>query len=104
MKEYALPKTGGLARINILDSTDLPDVLALQKATRDALPADKKMFILPQGTAYFQNLLTRHNGLMIGIRAEGKLIAQMALMGPMDLREAIAMRTITSNDVPFHHA
>jgi ribosomal protein S18 acetylase RimI-like enzyme len=104
MKEYTLPKTGGAARIGILDATDLPDVLALQEATRAALPSDKKMFILPQGTAYFQNFLTRQTGLMIGIRAEGKLIGQMGLMGPMDLREAIALHLITNNDVPFHHA
>jgi hypothetical protein len=104
MKQYTLPKTGGVARISILEDTDLPDVLALQEATRDALPADKKMFILPQSTTYFQNLLTRQNGLMIGIRSEGKLIAQMALMGPMELREAIALRAITSNDIVFHHA
>ena len=104
MKEFALPKTGGPARIGILDDADLPDVLELQDATRAALPADKKMFILPQGTAYFQNFLTRQNGLMIGIRNEEKLIAQMALMGPMDLREAMALRVITGNDLPFHHA
>ena len=104
MKEFTLPKTGGSARINILDGADLPDVMALQEATRAALPADKKRFILPQGTAYFQNLLTRLTGMMIGIRAEGKLVAQLALMGPLTLREAIAMQAITHNDVPFHHA
>lgn len=104
MKEYILPKTGGMSKVHILDGGDLPDVLALQEATRAALPDDKKMFILPQGTAYFQNLLERQTGLMIGIRTEGKLIAQMALMGPMDLREAIAMRAITGNDITFHHA
>ena len=104
MKEFTLPKAGVVARIQILDETDLPDVLALQEATREALPADKKMFILPQGTAYFQNLLARQTGLMIGIRTGGKLIGQMALMGPIDLREAIALRAITGNDVPFHHA
>jgi GNAT superfamily N-acetyltransferase len=32
------------------------------------------------------------------------LIAQIALMGPMELREAIALHHITFNDVPFHHA
>jgi GNAT superfamily N-acetyltransferase len=104
MKEYTLPRTGGMARIGILDGDDLSAVLALQEATRAALPADKKMFILPQGTAYFQNFLTRQTGMMIGIRTEGILIGQMALMGPMDLREAIALRCITPNDVAFHHA
>ncbi|MGB9152222.1 MAG: GNAT family N-acetyltransferase [Alphaproteobacteria bacterium] len=90
--------------MSILDGTDLPEVLALQEATRDALPADKKMYILPQGTSYFQNLLTRQTGLMVGIHAEGKLIAQMVLMGPMNLSEAIARHVITGNDVVFHHA
>jgi len=104
MKELVLPKNGGVAQINILGPDDLFDVLTLQEVTRGALPADKKMFILPQGTAYFQNLLMRQTGLMIGIRTEGKLIAQMVLMGPMDLREAIGLRLITNNDVPFHHA
>ena len=104
MKEYTLPKNGSLARMSILDGTDLPEVLALQEATRDALPADKKMYILPQGTSYFQNLLTRQTGLMVGIHAEGKLIAQMVLMGPMNLSEAIARHVITGNDVVFHHA
>jgi hypothetical protein len=104
MKEFNLPKHGGTAQISILDGSDLSDVLALQEMTRQALPADKKMFILPQGTAYFQNLLMRQTGIMIGIRAEGQLIAQMALMGPMELREAIALHIITNNDVPFPHA
>jgi GNAT superfamily N-acetyltransferase len=104
MKEYALPKTGGTARVNLLGADDLADVLALQDATRAALPANMKMFILPQGTAYFQNLLTHMTGLMVGIRTQGKLIAHMALMGPMPLREAIALRVITNNDVAFPHA
>jgi len=104
MTELLLPKKGDLARIDILGSEDLTDVLALQDATRGALAADRKMFVLPQGTAYFQNLLMRQTGLMIGIRTSKKLIAQMALMGPMELREAIALKIITSNDVPFPHA
>lgn len=104
MKEFTLPKTGGTARIDILDGSDLPEVLALQEATRASLPADKKRFVLPQSAAYFQNLLARTTGLLIGIRAENKLVAQMALMGPIPLREAMALRLITRNDVPFHHA
>lgn len=104
MKEYILPKTGGIARVDVLGNDDLHDVMALHDATRAALPADKKRFILPQGTVYFKNLLDRVTGLMVGIRAEGSLVAQLALMGPMPLREAIANRIITHNDVPFHHA
>jgi GNAT superfamily N-acetyltransferase len=108
MKEYILPKAGGTARINIMDSADLRDVLHLQDRTRDALPADMKLFVLPQGINYFQNLLTRQTGILIGIRAQTlvgpTLVAQMALMGPMTLREAIEGHLITFNDVPFHHA
>jgi hypothetical protein len=106
MTEFVLPKTGGVAKIDVLGPSDLPDVLALHETTRAALPADKKRFILPQSTDYFQNLLDGTTGLMIGIRAEdGLLLAQMALMGPMPLREAIASHMITHNDeIPFHHA
>jgi hypothetical protein len=105
MKEFTLPKTGGKAKIEILSDTALPEVIALHEATRAALPDDKKRYILPQGTAYFQNLLSRLTGLMIGIRTEDNtLVAQMALMGPLTLSEAIALHLITHNDVPFHHA
>jgi ribosomal protein S18 acetylase RimI-like enzyme len=104
MKEYTLSKTGGTARVNILGADDIADVLALQDATRAALPAGMKMFVLPQGTAYFQNMLMNQTGMMVGIRTEGKLIAQMVLMGPMPLREAIALHAITNNDVAFPHA
>jgi hypothetical protein len=104
MKEFTLPKTGGIAKVDVLDDSDLCEVLALHEATRAALPADRKRYILPQGTAYFQNLLSRLTGLLVGIRAENKLVAQMGVMGPLTLREAIALHVITRNDVPFHHA
>lgn len=104
MKEFILPKTGKVGVIDILNDSELEDVLELHAATRAALPADKKRFILPQGMAYFQNMLTRMTGVMVGIRTEGKLVAQMVLMGPLTLSEAIGMRVITHNDVPFHHA
>jgi hypothetical protein len=104
MKEFTLQKAGGLARIDILDAADLRDVIALHDLARAVLPPDKKTFILPQGAAFFQNLLTRMTGLMVGVRTENKLIAHMALMGPMPLRDAIFLKIITPNDVPFHHA
>jgi len=104
MKDFLLPKTGSLAVIDLLSEADLEDVLALHEAARAALPADKKHFLLPQGTAYFQNLLSHQTGLMVGIRAAGKIVAQMALVGPLPLREAIAFHSITHNDVPYHHA
>ncbi|MFA4993839.1 MAG: hypothetical protein WC521_00840 [Bdellovibrionales bacterium] len=104
MKDFLLPKTGGLAVIDILGDADLSDVMALHEAARTALPADKDFFLSPQGTAYFQNFLTHQTGIMVGIRAAGKLMAQMAMAAPAPLREAIALHAITNNDVPFHHA
>jgi hypothetical protein len=104
MKEFVLPKNGGVAKIDVLGIADLPDVTFLHDATRAVLPAEKKRFILPQSTTYFRNLLSRATGLMVGIRTDNKLVAQLALMGPLPLREAIANGNITRNDVPFHHA
>ncbi len=105
MNEFTLPKTGGVAQVDILGDSDLQDVIALHDATRAALPTDKKRFILPQNPSYFMGLLNRTTGLMAGIRTDGKLVGQVGLMGPMPLRDAIAKNMITHNeDVPFHHA
>ncbi|MDE2029205.1 MAG: GNAT family N-acetyltransferase [Alphaproteobacteria bacterium] len=104
MSEYILPKTGHKAHVGVLNDADLVDVLALQETVRAALPAEMKMFVLPQPIAYFQNLLAGHDGIMVGIRTDGQLIAQMAIMGPVDLREALALRLFTKNDIAFHHA
>jgi|GEM_PF-1576804 len=105
MKDITLSKTGGTARISILDGSDLPDVIALHESVRAALPDDKKRFLLPRGVAYFQNLLGRLTGLMIGIRADNVLVAQMAMAGPLTLREAIALQTISRGDnILYHHA
>jgi len=104
MKEFVLPKTGGVATVDVMNEGDLPEVLALHELTRAALPSDKKTFILPHDVAYFQDFLRHKNGGMIGIRTENRLIAQMVLMGPLSLRDAIASRALTRNDVPFHHA
>jgi ribosomal protein S18 acetylase RimI-like enzyme len=109
MMEYLLPKAGYKAHVRMLEGADLNSVLALQDKTREALPSDMKMFILPQSIAYFQNLLMRQTGIMVGIHAQtpagSVLIAQMALMGPIVLRDAIAQNFITYNsEAPFHHA
>lgn len=104
MTDMTLTKRDETARMLILGGDDIHDVLALQTATRDALPDSMKMFILPQPITYFQNLLMRQTGVMIGMRREGELIAQMAIMGPLDLREAILLRAISKNDILFHHA
>ena len=104
MKEFTLPKTGGTATIDILHEADLSDVMKLHETARAALPEDRQRYILPQSASFFQNLLTRMTGMMVGIRANDILIAQMGLAGPLPLREAMAMHTITRNDVRYHHA
>ncbi len=104
MKDFLLPINGTPARLLVLGEADLTDVLSLQNAARDALPSDKKHFILQRDIAYFQHLLAHATGQMAGIRANGKLVAHIALMGPLTLREALAMHAITYNDVAFHHA
>ncbi len=104
MKEFILPVNGGAALVSVLNEADLDDVLALQDAARAALPADKKHFILPRDKSYFQNLLAFATGQMVGIRSNGMLVAQLAMMGPLTLREAVAMHAITYNDIAFHHS
>lgn len=104
MKEFTLPKTGGIAQIDILNENDMAEVLALHERTRAALPTDKKNFILPQDRSYFEGLLSGTKGAMVGIRANDLLVAQLALVGPLPLREAISTQLITHNDVMFHHA
>jgi len=103
-KEFKLPKTGALATIEILGLQDLADVMHLQEETRAALTDDHKMFVLPQTAIYFQNLLDQRNGMMIGIRSKGKLISQMAIMGPLSVEDMIDQQKLTRNDVAFHHA
>lgn len=104
LRDYVLPKTGGKATIGLLDIADLPHVLTLQDETRHALPEAQKMFVLPQTEDYFSKLLTHENGLMLGVSVDGKLIAQMAVMGPVRLEDAIHHNLITRNEVRFHHA
>jgi ribosomal protein S18 acetylase RimI-like enzyme len=104
MKEFILPKTGETARIEVLGAADLTAVMALQDATRSALPPEQKMFVLPQSAAYFQNLLVRQNGLMLGVRQKGELISQMVVMGAMTLSDVVDQQKLTRNDILFHHA
>jgi ribosomal protein S18 acetylase RimI-like enzyme len=103
-KELKLPKTGDTASVALLTPDDLPDVLNLQDETRAALPTGQKMFVLPQPSAYFQSLLNRDTGFMVGIRVDGKLVAQMAMMGALTLDEMTEQQKLTRNDVAFHHA
>ncbi len=104
MKEIKLSQTGAVARIDLLGGPDLADVLTLQDKACAALPTNMKSFLAPQAMTAFQNLLTRQNGVMIGIRANNILIAQMALMGPLPLRDAVQRQAVSFNNISFHHA
>jgi GNAT superfamily N-acetyltransferase len=104
MRELKLSKAGETATVEILKPTHLAQVLALQDATRAALSEAQKMFVLPQPNAYFEKLLGRQQGCMIGVWAKGQLIAQMVMMGAVTLDDAVARNLFTKNDVAFHHA
>jgi hypothetical protein len=104
IREYKLPKANEIAAIEILEPQHLAQVLALQDATRNALSADQKMFVLPQKPDYFEKLLARKNGFLIGVCVKNQLIAQIAVMGPLTLEEAIDRNAITRNEISFHHA
>ena len=104
MNQITLSKTGGTAMPSVLEIRHLDEVLKLQDETRAALPEEHKMFVLPQPASYFEKLLVRESGLMIGLRSSGRLVAQIALMGPLTLDEAIDCNAITRSDVTFHHA
>jgi ribosomal protein S18 acetylase RimI-like enzyme len=102
-RDFKLAKNGDDANIVVLGIEHLAQVLALQDATRSALPDAQKMFVLPQSPEYFARLLDKRNGLMVGVRVKGQLIAQMAVMGPMTLEDAVTRNAITRNEIPFHH-
>jgi ribosomal protein S18 acetylase RimI-like enzyme len=104
MRDFKLPKTGETATVDVLDISHIAQVLGLQDETRCALPEDQKRFVLPQSREYFEKLLKRENGLMIGIHCNGQLIAQMAVMGTLALAEAIERKSVTRNQIQFHHA
>lgn len=104
IREFKLPKTDETATFEVLDIGHLSQVLTLQDETRRALPNDQKQFVLPQKPSYFETLLNRQNGVMLGVRVQGQLIAQMAIMGPLTLESAIHHKAITRNQVEFHHA
>jgi ribosomal protein S18 acetylase RimI-like enzyme len=104
MNEVTLPKIGGTAMPALLESQHLDEVLVLQDETRAALSEGQKMFVLPQPASYFEKLLSRETGLMVGLRSSGCLVAQIVLMGPLTLEEASDRNAITRSDVTFHHA
>ena len=104
IKEIKLPKSNETASVEVLGVEHLAQVLALQDETRNALPESQKMFVLPQQPAYFRDLLSGETGVMVGVRVRGQLVAQMALMGPLKLCDAISRNAITRNEVTLHHA
>src|SRR5450755_2468378 len=105
MNETVRSMPGDKTVSEILEVRHLAQVLALQEATRAALPEGQKMFVLPQPASYFENLLVRRNGVIVGLRsADGTLVAQVVLMGPLTLEDAIDKNAITRSDVTFRHA
>ena len=104
IKELKLAKANVNATVEVLSVEHLAQVLALQDETRAALPETQKMFVLPQPPEYFRGLLSGDTGVMIGVRVRGQLVAQMALMGPIQLCDAIQRNAITRNHITLHHA
>jgi ribosomal protein S18 acetylase RimI-like enzyme len=100
---FILPKTGEVARIERLTPEHMAQVLALHEETRAALTEEQKMFLLPQEASYFEKFLTKKSGVMLGIFAGDRLVAQIVLMGPLSVDEVIGKHAITRNDVTFHH-
>jgi ribosomal protein S18 acetylase RimI-like enzyme len=103
INEFSLQKTGEKATIQVLTQADLAQVMALHEEVRAALSDEQKMFLLPQNADYFEKFLSQKSGVMLGISAGGKLIAQLALMGPLSLDDISTRHSITRNDVTFHH-
>ncbi|MBV8061054.1 MAG: GNAT family N-acetyltransferase [Alphaproteobacteria bacterium] len=103
-REFSLPKVGDMATARILDMSYLAQVLSLQEETCAALPESQKRFILPRTPEYFRSFLTRQSGYMVGMLYKGRLIGQLAMLGPSLLEKAIENNTITYNSVVFHHA
>lgn len=104
MRTITLSKSGKPAEIGLLGPEYLGQTQDLLAETRAALPATEKMFVLPQPASYFENLLERRNGVMLGVTVNGNLVAQTAIIGSLTLDEAIERNTITRNDIHFHHA
>jgi len=103
LNQFTLAKTGETATVETLQPSHRDEVLALHDATRAALSEAQKMFVLPQPPEYFDKFLAQKNGVMLGVRAGGKLIAQLAIMGPLTLEEAVGKHAITRNRIAFHH-
>ena len=101
--ELKLPKTGEMASAELLAPAHLEQALALHEATRASLPEDQKQFVLPQMPDYFEKFLTQKAGVMLGIMASDKLVAQLVLMGPLPLEDVIGKHAVTRNDIAFHH-
>ena len=68
----------------LLDETHLPAVMKLQTTIIENLAPGQKNFILPKTAAEFSGFLTKDKGLMVGVIAEGRLIAQGLLYWPTD--------------------
>jgi hypothetical protein len=98
MYETTTDKQQNMFALEILKPASSRELLTLQKNARDILYSE------PYSAAAFDKFLTRENGLMIGLREAGELIAQVTLFGPILFEEANDKNLITHNDVLFHHA
>lgn len=104
VRQFLLPKVDSLATAQILDTSYLAQVLALQEETCAALPESQKRFLLPRNADYFRDFLSGKGGHMIGMIHNGCLIGQLVMRGPASLEEAVKTQSITRNDFAFHHA
>jgi len=101
---FEMQKTGETGTLSVLGPERLPEVLALHNETRAMLPEEQKMFILPQTPSYFEKFLAQNgSGLMLGATVNGKLVAQLVLMGPITIEDAISKRAVTRNEITWHH-
>ncbi|MCL2474245.1 MAG: hypothetical protein FWF23_05045 [Alphaproteobacteria bacterium] len=103
MHEIVLKKANVTATADLLSMEDLSAVVALHNKTIAALPEESKRFVLPQNEDYFADLLSGFSGAVVGIKAKGELVAQIAVAGELSIDEAVEKKLITKNNVSFHH-
>ncbi len=107
MNETSMTFAGGPTaslRVDLLAVRHWDEVMALcgqiisDKAMAGHMPVPVML------SSYVHDKLTRENGFMLGMFEGHRLVAVMALRGPVTLREAIAEKMITRQDIMFHHA
>jgi hypothetical protein len=68
-------------QITNMTANEIDEILELQKTVYDALGKSQKAFILPKSSTFLKELFAS-GGTMIGVRSEGKLIAQSMVVNP----------------------